>query len=62
MTWLRGKKTYIIAALMALIGVIKMVAGEMSIPEFFMSPDMMVILNGLGLGALRAGVKKVPEP
>ena len=56
MGWLRGKKTYLISGLMVAVGLIRMLVGEMSIAEFVMSPDVMALLNGIGLGTLRAGV------
>ena len=56
MNWLRGKKTYIGSGLMIVIGLVRMLVGEMSIAEFVMSPDVMALLNGIGLGTLRAGV------
>ena len=56
MSWLKGKKTYFISGLMVAVGLVRLLVGEMSIAEFIMSPDVMALLNGIGLGTLRAGV------
>jgi len=58
MAFLSGYKTYIVAFLMVLIGVVSLVTGELSWTEFLNSPDLLILLNGLGLGFLRAGVTK----
>ena len=50
---LKGKKTYIIAALMVLVGVINMATGDAS--GMAMITDNMEVLLGLGLAALRDG-------
>ena len=56
---LSGKKTYIIAGLMILIALVNLVSGDITIVEFIESDDMRILLEGLGLGALRAGVGKL---
>ncbi len=56
--FLKGYKTYIIAALVVLIGVVNLLTGDVSWSQFISSPDLLVILNGLGLGTLRAAVQK----
>lgn len=56
---LKGYKTYIIAALMVLIGVENVIAGDATLTQLLHSPDLFLILNGLGLSALRAGISKV---
>ena len=55
MTWLQGKKTYIVAGLMLLVGLVNGLtgAGWSGVIE-----NLPIILNALGLGALRAGVSK----
>lgn len=58
MNWLKGKKTYIIAGLLVAAGIVKVVVGDLSLIDFFQSPELFEILAGLGLGALRAGVAK----
>lgn len=52
---LKGKKTYIIAFLMVVIGVVEGLTGGGWSGVW---TNIEVILNGLGLGALRAGVAK----
>lgn len=64
MDWLRGKKTYLIAIAMGVasflgytpsaevVGLIEMAQ------DYIASPQMKLLLEGLGLGALRAGVAK----
>jgi len=49
--FLQGKKTYIVAAALVVYAVSGVVTGHMTGQE-----ALLVVLNGLGLGALRAGV------
>jgi len=58
MKWLKGKKTHIISGLMVFVGLIKLITGDMSLAEFVMSGEVMTMLEGFGLSALRAGVAK----
>lgn len=58
MAFLRGKKTYIIAGLMALVSIVQLIAGDMSVIEAISSPHFNTLLEGFGLGTLRAGVAK----
>ena len=55
---LKGYKTYIIATLMVLIGVENFLTGSTTLTDLLHSPDLYLILNGLGLSALRAGIAK----
>ena len=56
MSWLKGRKSYIIAGLMLAAGIVQVIVGDMSIMDFLHSPALFEILGGLGLAALRAGV------
>ncbi len=58
MDWLRGKKTYLIAGLMVLASLLHLITGEIGIAEFFTSPHLNTLLEGVGLGTLRAGVAR----
>ena len=58
MNWLKGRKTYIISILMVLVGIVKLLSGDMSLGEFVMSDNISILLEGFGLGALRSGVSK----
>jgi hypothetical protein len=49
--WLKGKKTYIVAVCMIFSGLGLILNGQTQ-------EGILVILNALGLGALRAGVTK----
>lgn len=51
MDWLSGKKTYIIALCMVVYGVGLILQGQQE-------QGIKVIMEALGLGALRAGVTK----
>jgi hypothetical protein len=53
-----GYKTYIIAALLVGVALVKLLSGDMDIEAFLNSPDLVYLLSGLGLAALRAGVAK----
>jgi len=37
-------------------GAVQMLSGDMSVTQFLMSPDVMVLLNGIGLGTIRASI------
>ena len=62
MTWLKGKKTYVVAMLMSGIGLVDMLTSNLSfagIMDFVTSDSMGMVLEGFGLGTLRAGVAKM---
>ena len=56
MSWLQGKKTYLVSGLIVLVSLLDLITGDMDIVGFLSSPDLSVLLNGVGLGTLRAGV------
>ena len=56
MEMIKGKKSYIVALLMILVGVVNMVSGDASGMQMVMD-NALVLLNGAGLMALRAGVE-----
>ena len=56
MDWLKGKKTYIVAGLMVLASLLHLITGDMGLAEFITSEQLNVLLEGVGLGSLRAGV------
>jgi|TARA_Y100000310_G_scaffold263133_1_gene273156 hypothetical protein len=58
MEFLRNKKTNIIALLMVVVGVVQGLTGDVAAWQGVMD-NAVLILNGLGLGALRAGVAKI---
>ncbi len=58
MNWLKGKKTYIVAALMALASLVHLLAGDMSIAQFVTSDHVITLLEATGFASLRAGVSK----
>ncbi len=60
MYWLKGKKTYLIAGLMVLVSMLHLITGDMSLAEFVTSEHVNTLLEGVGLGTLRAGVSKTP--
>lgn len=57
--FLSGKKTYIVAFLMVLIGLVNFATGELSLVDFLQSPEVNTLLGGLAIGFLRAGISKV---
>ncbi len=61
MEWLKGKKTYIVAALMVIVSLLNVLTGEMTLGEFFNSGNVHALLEGIGFGALRAGVTKAVD-
>ena len=58
MNWLNGKKTYIISILMALVSLMHLVTGELTLVEFISGEQMMNLFEALGLTTLRVGVAK----
>ena len=56
MIWLKGKKTYIIASLMVGVSLIHLILGDLSLAKFLTSEHLNTLLEGFGLGTLRAGV------
>ena len=56
MSGLKGKKTYLIAGLMVLISLVHLFSGDLGFVEFASSEYMNTLLEGIGLGTLRAGV------
>jgi hypothetical protein len=53
---LRGKKTYIISVLLVLVSVVNYVSGDVGLKDLLNDPNLFILLNGLGLASLRAGV------
>jgi len=58
MKWLQGKKTYIVSAMMVAVSIINFLSGDASLTELVSSPHFNTLMQGLGLGTLRAGVAK----
>ncbi|MCF8719153.1 hypothetical protein [Nitrospina gracilis] len=58
MNWLRGKKTYLVSAMMVAISILNLITGDASLSELVSSPHFNTLLEGIGLGTLRAGVSK----
>ena len=56
MNWLKGKKTYIIAGLMVSASLIHLILGDIGLVEFATSEHLNTLLEGVGLGTLRAGI------
>lgn len=56
MNWLKGKKTYIVAALMATVTLLQLLTGETTLQEFIMSEHVTTLIEAMGLGTLRAGL------
>lgn len=56
--FLVGKKTYIVAALLAVVALLDVVTGDLSVVDFLSDPNLVLLLNAVGLATLRAGVAK----
>lgn len=54
--FLKGKKTHIVAALLVAVGVVNFLAGDATLSQLLSDPNLLILLNGLGLSALRAGM------
>ena len=57
MNFLLGKKTYIVAALMVAVGIVQGLTGEVAAWQGVID-NALIILNGVGFAAIRAGVAK----
>lgn len=57
MSFLKGYKTYIIAILLVLVAIVNILVGDLSMMEFLTDPSLLILLNGLGIGSLRAALK-----
>jgi hypothetical protein len=57
MNFLSGKKTYIVAALMVAVGIVQGLTGEVAAWQGVID-NALIILNGVGFAAIRAGVAK----
>jgi len=58
MNWLNGKKTYLVAGLMATMTLLQLITGETTLQQFILSDGVTTLLQAVGLGTLRAGVAK----
>lgn len=58
MEFLSGKKTYIVAFLMIVLGIVNMATGDAS-GWAMVADNAMVLLEGLGFATVRAGVAKL---
>ena len=58
MNWLNGKKTYLVSGMMIATSILNLITGDLSLIEFVSSPHLNTLLEGLGLGTLRAGVSR----
>lgn len=56
--WLSGKKTFIVAILMVLIGVVNFLTGDVTLSEFLKTEEIKIVMEGIGLATLRLGVGK----
>jgi|6_EtaG_2_1085325.scaffolds.fasta_scaffold00486_15 hypothetical protein len=60
MDFIKGKKTYLVAALLVLVGLVNALSGEIGAWQGVMD-NALILLNGLGLGFLRAGIASGPS-
>ncbi len=61
MSWFIGKKTYIVSILMFFVSSLNLITGDISLKDFISSDSMTLLLEAMGLSALRAGVKQNQE-
>lgn len=61
MGWLKGKKSHIVAAMMVLISILDMLTGDASFIDVLQGDNLQLLLQGLGLSTLRAGISKVEK-
>jgi len=53
---IKGYKTYIVSGLMVGVGLVNLATGDITFAQFLTSPDVLILLNGLGLGAVRDAI------
>jgi len=56
MKFIKGYKSYIIATLLVLVSLINMLTGDLTIAQALQDPNLLILLNGLGVAALRNGL------
>lgn len=56
MAWLKGKKTYIAAILIALQALLSVLAGDMTFIQFLSSPELTQVLAAFGLASARNAI------
>jgi len=56
--FLSGKKAHITAGLMVCIGVINLISGDLTLQQLIASPDLHLVLEGMGISTLRLGIAK----
>jgi hypothetical protein len=54
--FLSGKKTYIVAGLMALVAVVNLMAGDITMDTLLADPNVKLLLEAAIMAALRHGV------
>ncbi len=57
--FLKGKKTYVLGALMFLVACEKYLTGDITLSQYLTTVQGLVGFNGLGLVTLRAALKKI---
>jgi len=57
MSFIKGYKSYIVAALLVVVALLDVLTGDMTLSVFLNSPELLILLNGVGLAALRHGME-----
>lgn len=50
--FLNGKKTYISAALLALVSLLNLITGDISLVSFVQDPNLLTLIGALGVAGL----------
>lgn len=61
MSWLNGKKTYIISFLVVFISLIHLFTGDLTLKEFINGEQIINLLEAMGLSTLRIGVSQTQK-
>ncbi|MZH40546.1 MAG: hypothetical protein F3740_01845 [Nitrospinae bacterium] len=61
MSWLNGKKTYIISFLVVFISLIHLFTGDLTLKEFLNGEQIINLLEAMGLSTLRIGVSQTQK-
>lgn len=56
MKWLKGKKTYIAAGLLAGQALLNLLTGDLTLIEFLRSPELTQLLTAAGAASLRDAI------
>ena len=61
MSWLNGKKTFIISAFMAMASLVNLITGDLSLVAFVSSDAILTLFEAFVFAILRTGIQQSQE-